>query len=267
MSTDESLQDSFATAGYVVVPQVLSAEEVADLRALCSRELSGGGTEMLASQFLEFPELAAIPFRDEVVSAVRQLLGADYRLYPNFTARKDVYVPWHVDDAFAGPDREYVWEPDFAHAQAAIYLQDNDGTGGIDVIPGTHLISFDGYGKVPADFEIAARTIGASSYPRTVPTRAGDLLLWHPRLMHASTGGPRPRDRDKFGVFFGCGRNHPYDNSRFLAQLVSNRIRMIDGVPRVLPRLAEIVDLRWPGSFPEWMVKKAQDIGIEIATL
>jgi hypothetical protein len=267
VKSDTELTRAFQTDGYAIVRQVLAADEVAELRALCSRELAGSGTEMLASQFLTLPELAAIPFRDEVVSALRELLGADYRLYPNFTARKDVYVPWHVDDAFAGPDREYVWEPGFAHAQAAIYLQDNEGSGGIDVIPGTHLISFDGYGKVPADFEIAARTIGASAYPRTVPTRAGDLLLWHPRLMHSSTGGPRPRTEDKFGIFFGCGRNHPYDNSRFLSQLVFNRVRMIDGVARTLPRLAEIVNLRWPDSFPEWMVKKAKDAGIEIATL
>jgi len=267
MSSDQAQADAFSTDGYLIVPAVLTADEVAELRELCSRELTGGGTEMLASQFLSLPELAEIPFRERVVSAIKNLLGPDYRLYPNFTARRDVYVPWHVDDAFVGPDREYVWHPDFGHAQAAIYLQDNDDSGGIDVIPGTHLMSFDGYGKVPPDFDIAARTIGASSYPRTVHTRAGDLLLWHPRLMHASTGGARPRERDKFGIFFGCGRNRPYDNSRFLSQLVFNRVRMIDGVPRTLPRLAEIVHLRWPESFPEWMVKKAEETGIEIATL
>ncbi|MEV0398194.1 phytanoyl-CoA dioxygenase family protein [Polymorphospora rubra] len=108
-------------------------------------------------------------------------------------------MPLHVDDTFVGPGRESAWAPGFVHVQAGLYLQDNDpATGGaIDVIRGSHLMSFDEYGRVPAEFDVANWTLGTSSLRETLDIRAGDVVLWHGRLMHASTRVHQPSGREK----------------------------------------------------------------------
>ena len=270
IAPEPSLAAAFTERGYAVLRGVLSAGEVERVRALCAEGLTGTGEmEMLSSQFLAVPELAAIPLRERVVAAARELLGDDVSLYPNFTARKNVYVPWHVDDTFVGPGREYAWEPDFIHLQAGLYLQANtaESGGGVDVIRGSRLMSFDGYGRVAPEFEVANWTLGLSSLRETVDTRAGDLLLWHGRLMHASTPVERAPDREKYGVFFSYGRHHLRDNSRFLCNLVANRVRTMNGHTGVIPRLAEIPRMRYPASFPEAFVDAARTAGVHVAVL
>lgn len=265
---EPDLAATFAERGYVVLRSVLDTGEVERVRALCTERLTGDdGAELLSSQFLAIPELATIPLRERVVAAAREVLGKDVSLYPNLTARKNVYVPWHVDDTFVGPGREYAWEPDFVHVQAGLYLQANTAGigGGVDVIRGSHLISFDGYGRVPPEFEVATWTLGRSSLRETVDTRAGDLLLWHGRLMHSSTPVTRAPGREKLGVFFSYGRHHLRDNSRFLCNLVANRVRTMNGHTGVIPRLAEIPRLRYPDSFPDAFVRAAETARVHIA--
>jgi hypothetical protein len=178
-------------------------------------------------------------------------------------------VPLHVDDTFVGPGREYAWEPGFVHLQAGLYLQDNtaESGGGVDVIRGSHLMSFDGYGRVPAEFEVANWTLGTSSLRETVDTRAGDLLLWHGRLMHASTPVRHAPEREKYGVFFSYGRQDLHDNSRFLCNLIANRVRSMGGHTGMIPRLAEIPRMRYPGSFPGWFVDDVEAAGVHVAVL
>jgi len=265
-----TLAERFAERGYVIVRGVLNPEEVTRARELCAQRLTEeGASEMLTSDFLTARGLAEIPLRDKVVEAIRELIGERFRLYPNFTARKNIYVDWHVDDAFVGPGREYVWEPDFLHIQGGLYLQENNTVngGGIDVLRGSHQISFDGYGKVPAEFDIPARTLGKGPLREMVDTGAGDLVLWNARLMHASTPVVEESGHGKFGVFFSYGRDDLRANSNFLCQLASSRVRTMNGRSGVIPRLAELVHFSYPDSFPEWFVKQAADSGVELYTL
>jgi ectoine hydroxylase-related dioxygenase (phytanoyl-CoA dioxygenase family) len=259
----------FATRGYCVVPDVLGADQVARLRAYCDERLHNAGVvEMAASEILPVRALAEIPFLPAVVDALRPFLGADFRVYPNMTVRKDLYVPWHVDDAFGGPRKEYVWEPDFVHIQAAVYLQDNSGQagGGIDAVPGSHLTSFDEGGTAMPHYRARIDPILQETPPVTVTSRAGDLVMWHARLLHASTAPTTPRSLRKYGFFFSAGRNHAYENNRFLSHLVSKGVRLIDGRPVHQRRFAEVVDLRYPASFPDWLVSAARARGIGVAT-
>ncbi|GAA2003027.1 phytanoyl-CoA dioxygenase family protein [Catenulispora subtropica] len=266
----DSLAAQLADRGYVIVRGVLDAAEVARARDLCTAYLTGTGTqEMMTGEFLTDEFLAGIALRDQVVAAVKELMGPNPVFYPNSTTRKNVYVPWHVDATFVGPTAAYVWEPGFAHVQCGLYLQDNDPVrgGGIDVVRSSHLMSFDGYGTREPEFDIPARTLGESPLRERVDTRAGDVVMWDGRLMHASTPVVRETDREKFGVFFSYARGHARDNHRFMSQIAVDSMRTMNGVSRAIPRLDEIAHMRYPESFPDWFVRRARDTGVRVVTL
>ncbi|WP_144120725.1 phytanoyl-CoA dioxygenase family protein [Catellatospora sichuanensis] len=270
MTAATSLADEFAAHGYVVLRGVLNADEVRTARALCKQHLAVAGVqEMMTCDFLANEFLAGIALRPLVLDTVAQLVGPQVVMYPNCTARMNVYVPWHVDTTFVGADTEYVWAPGFVHVQAGLYLQDNGPAtgGGIDVIRGSHLMSFDGYGRIPADFSAASRTLGRSVLRETVDTRAGDMILWHGRLMHSSTEGHAAPEDEKFGAFFSYGRKELQENHRFLCRIARDSVRTMNGVSARIPRLTEIAAMTYPGSFPEWFVKQASAAGVEIVTL
>jgi ectoine hydroxylase-related dioxygenase (phytanoyl-CoA dioxygenase family) len=272
MAEDEfdGLKDRLSDHGYVIVRGVLDAAEVRRARDLCTGYLTGSGSqEMLTSDFLADDFLAGIVLRDRVVRAVKELVGERPVLYPSCTARKNVYVPWHVDAAFVGPTAAYVWEPGFAHVQCGLYLQDNDPVsgGGIDAVRASHLMSFDGYGTREPDFDIPAATVGRSSLVERVDTRAGDMVVWNARMMHASTPVVHELEREKFGVFFSYARQHARDNHRFLTQIAMDSMRTMNGVSRLIPRLDEIAHLRYPDSFPGWFVDRAAEQSVQIVTL
>lgn len=265
----EPLAAQFARRGYVILRGVLDADEVARARELCTTYLTGTGSqEMMTSDFLADRFLAGIALRERVVRTAAELLGDRLVLYPNCTARKNVYVPWHVDATFVGPTAAYVWEPGFAHAQCGLYLQDNDpvGGGGIDVVRGSHLMSFDGYGTIEPQFEIAARTIGESDLRERVDTRAGDVVIWNARLLHTSTAVLSDPGREKFGVFFSYARRNLRDNHRFLSQIAVDSVRTMNGVSRRIPRLAEIARLR-PQDLPAWFAEQAAAAAVRVPTL
>jgi hypothetical protein len=262
--------ESFAERGYTIVRGVLDAAEVERARRVCAAALVGpGAQEMLTSDFLADEFLAGIVLREKVLETVRTLVGPAPVLYSSCTARKGVYVPWHVDATFVGPTAGYVWEPGFAHAQCGLYLQDNDpvGGGGIDVVRGSHLMSFDGYGTTEPEFDIPARTVGESALRERVDTRAGDLVVWNARLMHTSTPVLADPGREKFGIFFSFAREHLRDNHRFLTQIAVDSVRTMNGVSKSIPRLAEIARFRYPESFPAWWVKQAEEAGVKIGSL
>lgn len=266
----EDVTQLFAESGYVILREVLDPAEVGRAREICGQQLTGTGVqEMMTSDFLAIDFFAGIALRPRVVDTVRRLTGRQIVLYPNCTARKNVYVPWHVDSTFVGADAGYVWEPGFVHVQAGLYLQDNDPVsgGGIDVVSGSHLMSFDGYGRMPADFSVAAHTLGESGLSTRVDLRAGDMVLWHARLMHASTPVKRPSDVDKFGIFLSYGRLHLRDNHRFMAQLAVDSVRTVNGLSQRIPRLTEIAHLRYPVDFPKSFREAAAAAGVTVVTL
>ncbi|MDI9885561.1 phytanoyl-CoA dioxygenase family protein [Streptomyces hydrogenans] len=266
------LTESFARDGYAILPGVLDRETVAGLRELCGRLLTGEGKqEMLPRTFLATPELTDVLLRDEITAALTRVLGPRVAFYPNLTIRKSLYIGWHIDEAFAGPGKEYVWDPGFAHLQGAIYLQDNDERtgGGIDVLPGSHLASIDGYGRARPDFDSALANPPGGRPPVRVDSKAGDLVLWHARLMHASTPAAGPEDGDaptKLGLFFSAGRHDAYENNRFLSHLTAKRVQVEDGKQVFYERHGQVLDIRYPESYPHQVRQRAADAGVTFAS-
>lgn len=263
----------FTDKGFAVIPGLLSGQEVAELRETCVRFLTDTGMqELLPAEFLSTPGLASVPFRAQVADLLKDVLGPSPCVYPNLTVRKNLYVSWHVDEAFIGPGRQYVWLPTFRHVQAAVYLQDNDDDlgGGLDVVPGTHRMSFDGYGLTEPDYEVILRHVLTAHDTHRIKSRAGDLVLWDARLLHASTpsnaSAAEESGRPKFGVFFSAGSGDPYAANRYLSHLVSKRIQLNDGVPVFHPRHAAVLDVRFPADYPEWLQRRMKEIGLSVAS-
>lgn len=264
--------EAFARDGFAVVRDVLNHEQVAGLRSLCGDLMTAKGKqELLPKVFLDTPELIATVLRDEVVDALSTALGGPVSLYPNLTVRKSLYIGWHIDEAFAGPGKEYVWDSGFAHVQAAIYLQDNDEEhgGGIDVVPGSHMTSVDGYGQCRPDFTRALANVPAGREPIRVDSRAGDLVLWHARLLHASTPSQSPEESGaptKLGVFLSAGRPDRYENNRFLSHLAAKRIQLDDGKQVEYPRHGQVLDIRFPESYSEETLARIEEVGLSVAS-
>lgn len=259
--------------GYAAVPGVLTPSEVERLREICETWFATADTdEMPASVFLRTPELAGIPLRDDVVAVLKSIYGDSYVLYPNFVVRRNLYVGWHIDPAFAGPDKGYVWEPDFLHFQCVIYLQDNDREhgGGLDVISGSHkpLLRFIS-GLSPAGYYGLqfARRILLPWARQTLRIRAGDLAMWHGRAVHRSTPARRDKKEPKYAIFFSTGKRDAFATNQFLADMVGHRYQLINGARRFSPRYAELPSLHYPDAFPPEMVESARKHDIDILTI
>jgi hypothetical protein len=258
--------------GYAIVPGIVTPSEVARLREISEAWFETADMEeMPASVFLRTPELARIPLGDNVVTALKSIYGGSFVTYPNFAVRKDHYVGWHIDPAFAGPDKGYVWAPDFLHVQCVIYLQDNDREhgGGLDVMSGSHkplfrLIS----GRHPAGYygvQIANRIVFRWAR-HTLRIRAGDLVLWHGRAVHRSTPVSVDTKKTKYAIFFSTGQPDDFAINQFLAELVRQRYQLINGTPRFNPRHEELLKLHYPDAFPPEMVESATKHGVRVTT-
>lgn len=272
MSREESqVRRDFYGKGYALMRGVLSEGEVSRLREICDAFYAENPDvpEMPASEFIQHPELARIPFRRDVVEELRGILGEDYVTYPNFIVRKGNYQPWHVDSGFSGPGKEYVWDPKYAHVQCVIYLQDNDPElgGGLEAVEGSHM---PGLPVVPPNspVERLARA-GLNRVARKhhrIDGRAGDLVMWHARTMHRSTPPRRESPKTKYGVFFSAGLNDPFFNTRYLTHLVAQSVQRENGSTQYHPRYHEIADLRWPESYPEHVLSAAREVGEAVKT-
>lgn len=271
----ESMAERYARDGFVIVPEVLTKTEVETTRQACRVHLQEiGRQEMLPADFLAAPDIWGAILRPQMAEAVHAIVGDGAVLYPNLTVRKSLYIGWHVDEAFAGANREYVWAPGFAHLQGAIYLQDNAAEvgGGIDVVPGSHLMSADGYGRVAPDFEAGLAALAPDQQPVRVDGKAGDLVLWHARTWHRSTqpqdcsNGETGSADEKLGLFFSAGRRNAYENNRFLSHLVTKQIQKEDGRDVKFGRHAQILDIRYPESFPADARARLEKLQLGVAT-
>jgi hypothetical protein len=159
-----------------------------------------------------------VPTYPPVVAVLRGLLGRDFVFLPESAVHDSGYGGWHKDTgAQERAGLTFHWEPDFRMVQVALYLQDNTPAagGGLDVIPGSHLRR-DQCGEFRErgglrDW-LQARLWGAvRGCAYSVPSAAGDLVLFHYRLDHRATqpaAQPVPPEHRKLAIFFACSANN-----------------------------------------------------------
>lgn len=228
-----ALASEFDRNGFVRVAGTIDSHQVAQLRtqlaAIFDRPSSYEGDINAHSAykrayfdaFNRYPELQWIAFHPPVLAALRELLGTDFVYLPEVGIHDSGYGGWHKDStAQEAAGLRFHWEPDFRMVQCALYLQDNDPeyAGGLDVIVGSHTrrdrIVPPGRGPVS---RLASRALyrlktwDDRRRGETLPTRAGDVVIFHYRLDHKATAPrvtPVPSTHRKFALFMAASANN-----------------------------------------------------------
>ncbi len=203
---DRAQIDQVYPDGFLVVPQVIGASEIASLRTDLDcqfrntsnypSDANGGDVRhsIRVDLCARFPQFRWLLTHEPIISSAQSLLDADAVVLPEVVAHESGYGPWHKDiTSQERDDHQFHWEdPNFAMLEAAIYLQDNGpdrGGGALDVIPGSHKIP-DRYSTLPTRLINKLRQKGrwpdhADRF--SIPSKAGDLVLFHFKLDHRAT--------------------------------------------------------------------------------
>lgn len=245
MSKLKAQVEQFNENGYLVIPGILTAERIEELHRLCKKiYFETGEQEVFSSRFLSEPLLYKIPFEKTVISILEALVGANYIVYPNFTVRNNVYVPWHVDNGFMRFSRE-VKESLFI--QCVIYLQDNSEVfgGGLDVVPKSQF-----YAYSTDVLELMQRVKDGTR----LDSKAGDLVMWDARLLHRSTQPQLASVSNKFGIHWTVSKSDAPAQT-YLQHLVNRSTREFEGQKYVVPRFNDIKQVNFPDSFQAEVVE------------
>jgi ectoine hydroxylase-related dioxygenase (phytanoyl-CoA dioxygenase family) len=213
-------RQTFRRDGYLLLPGVLAPEKVKALRSFLEpRFLAGAGERLpgesdaaIVNVFARFSEVRSVLFEPAIAEAMRGLLGDDFVVLVENGAHRGLYSPWHKDtNSCENTGASYLWDDDYLMVQCAFYLQDNDSDagGGLDVVPGSHLVpnmnkmflktyvrgqvTAVGLDNVP---KLLARELWRRVRPNgkddlpgavSIPSKAGDMLIFHQRISHRAT--------------------------------------------------------------------------------
>lgn len=184
VSPNRELEGAFWRDGYFVLEKFLAPSDVETL-ARAHREVHGTKDLGFYSSWFESPE--ARVFTDREVRAVvagglKSLFPSHRIIFGTFMSKGcegETEFPLHQDPTFVD---EHQW----TSVTFWIPLVDvDDRNGCIHAVPGSHLLSADP--RLPyVAFPYADFAERLTACLRPIPMRAGDLLVFHPGLIHAS---------------------------------------------------------------------------------
>ena len=149
MLTKEQIEQ-YHRDGYLLVPKVLTAEQVQCLRSFFrpkfdlppEQRYPTDTGHWLLDVFCRYPKAHWLCFHEPTLEVLRALLGDDFVLYAfEGTVHLNWFGGWHKDTGT--PERQghtFFFDKDYEMLTVAYYLQDNGAEygGGLDVEPGTH---------------------------------------------------------------------------------------------------------------------------------
>jgi hypothetical protein len=212
-----SLERSFCQDGFVVVPQVFDQTEMAELRRAAIAQFPDNRPPFEAkfSSTALFQEPFRLIFRNrKFIQALRTVLGEDFIFVNEFALHDSFYVGWHTDTgSLEGKwGHEFHWSPSFCIVQNAIYLQDV----AFDVVPGSYVRDDPFAAAMRRDNGLPPvnRMPEATDPYRdavSIRGRAGDLVIFHPRLHHRSSPRRSEAKNDvdrKLAIYMIAGTNN-----------------------------------------------------------
>jgi hypothetical protein len=230
MLTKKQIND-FRRNGYLLVPNVLTADQVRSLRTALRAKFNTPGEERLpgdSSQYLfdifsRHPDLRWLLLHEPTLAALRSLLGEDFVVMREVAAHFQFFSGWHKDTSSqerAG--HMFQWDDDYLMVEVTYYLQDNtpEYGGGLDVHPGSHrepdyfIRPSAPSGRVQ---RLLGKLIGKGGNDErkfvSIPSKAGDLVIFDFRINHRATQPKRqeiPEASQKMVIFIACSRNTPH---------------------------------------------------------
>lgn len=219
----ETQKAAFRRDGYLLVPGLLTAEQVRRLRAFLLRkflqwpkvEYPGDTGNVLFDLFNRYAELRWLLFHEPTIRVLRELLGDDYVVLRESAAHFDFFSDWHKDTSSQERDgRTFHREADYQMVEVAYYLQDNTPElgGGLEVQPGSHLEP-DYFVRPRGLWERLRRKLTGGIAPYSIPSKAGDLVIFDFRTNHRASRGARRAERPedkKLAIFYACSRNNAH---------------------------------------------------------
>src|SRR5262249_13566498 len=133
MLTTEQIK-SFHKNGYVLVPNVLTAEQVALLRTGLKPKFDrpeaerypGDSDGFLLDCFSRYPDLRWLLFHPPTLAVLRSLLGDDFVFLREAAAHRQNFGGWHKDTTSQeSVGHMFQWLDDYLMVEIAYYLQDN----------------------------------------------------------------------------------------------------------------------------------------------
>lgn len=196
--------------GFVIVPEVFSRDELAEINAEIDRLREDASPERDSDYFifslgLRSPTTQAVCRDERILALIEDIVAPGIAIYSAKMVEKPAGderpCHWHQDNAYYNPHcasvcRMSIWLP----------LQDTDErNGGLWVVPGSHKGGVLPWEDRRSTGECSrAFADGWEQREGAVPVRmkAGELLLFHADLQHRSLGNATDRPRRAFIVSY-----------------------------------------------------------------
>ncbi len=192
--TDPAAALHLEAHGYVILPSLLSAAEVEEVRSELAPHLNqfgrnpfeGHRTQRVYALLAKAPSIAPLVEHPKVLALIDRYLAPSYLLWGGLAINKhpgEVRQDYHVDDEAGAPPR-----PRPPQGVSTMWALDDftDRNGATEIIPGSHRFGPD---ETPT-----------ADDPRTVKAvmPAGSCLVWLGTLFHR--GGANQTDTTRLGI-------------------------------------------------------------------
>lgn len=292
MSSD--LRRVFKKQGYVLLRGVLSASEVAEIRASLPARFDKLTRKpkryMQARECLEAPEVYRLMAHPRIVKACKEIFGDSPAFVNDLVVQRNV-LPVAEDTPHLDCQAEYrflessahLLDPDFLFAKIGIYLQDNTAEtgGGIDIFERGHRWIGNG---VFFRYRIYKRWLRPlmAKYMKRMDTKAGDVLVFDCRLPHRSTFAKSlnladytesddgtvdvPEEKAKYAIYWEVTKSG--DERFFIANAKERAVKeeLARPIDVYRPRCSYL-GLVYPDDYPAELVKELNQNSVKVFSL
>ena len=199
--------ESFTRNGFIIIPNVLSQEDVKLYRDVIENiliDMPNKKRMLFISDIFEDKNLTHFLIRsqcnDRITNVLKQIVNNEFTYVNDLQIQCSMFGiasgGWHFDanSEVNLQNGDYLHDKHYSFAKVGVYLQDNtfDFGGGIDVIPRSHK-AFRHFGgnKVMQYFyaRIVSKLMRMTEKftSLTVPIKAGDAVIFDSRLLHRSS--------------------------------------------------------------------------------
>ncbi|WP_445365449.1 phytanoyl-CoA dioxygenase family protein [Microbulbifer sp. ANSA001] len=257
-------RECFNETGFLLLRGIITQEKIKKLRSRL--EIIFDGSSRLSASIFDFvaeDNFLSLVSNEKINRVLKQLLGKSLRIYPNLTARKATFSPWHVDDAFSG-NKVVNNESNSQFIQVSMFLQDNHYKygGGIDVIPKSHLEETWQIQEqsLSESLEIFRRVRNKSV---NIDSVAGDVVIWDGRLLHRSSPKLTEGGVDKYSLMWTVSSIQS-NHKEFLTHL-ENRGKLKESIENRLydARYQELTHIK-RSDFSNFFLEKIKKLDINL---